>query len=178
MGADEIGRLETMLAELVRRWERYAARDPQVPLPPEKERLILERHLRRLAAEENLSSATRFRLDQLLHRFASYNQLWQRQLRTRELGSAGESRKQPRPNVAAPPPVPTVQDEVAALHARYAEVVRRRGAQPMELERFRAVLSAQRAQLEAQGHVVEGFDVTDVDGQARISARVRRGRKP
>lgn len=175
MGADEIVRLEGMLAELARRWERYVARDPKVPLPPEKERVILERRLREVSREESLSAADQFRLEQLLHRFAAYNQLWQRQLRTREVGVAGEVR--PRPNVPAAPSVPQGQDEVAVLFGRYAELVRRRGAQPLDIERFRTFLAAQRAQLEAKGHVVEGFDVAEVDGQLRIQARVRRGRK-
>lgn len=176
MGGDEIVRLEGMLAELARRWERYVARDPKVPLPPEKERAILERRLRDISREENWSAADRFRLEQLLHRFATYSQLWQRQLRSREVGSGGEVR--PRPNAPVPVSVAKGQDEVATLYGRYAELVQRRGAQPLEMERFRAFLSAQRAQLEAKGHVVEGFDVAEVDGQLRIQARVRRRREP
>ncbi len=176
MGGDEIGQLETALAELARRWERYAARDPKVPIPPERERLELERKLRLLSRQESRTTHEQFRLEQLLHRFASYNQLWQRQLRAREVGEAGPSREPQPPNAPAPPPVPAKEDELTVLHRRYAELVQRRGGQPIALDRFRAAIEAQRARLEGKGQVVEGFEVVEVDGRLRIQARVRRGR--
>jgi|YNPNPStandDraft_1061719.scaffolds.fasta_scaffold13179_4 hypothetical protein len=177
MGGDEIAQLETALAELARRWERYMAHDSQVPIPPERDRLELERRLRLLSRQEGRSTHEQFRLEQLLHRFATYCQLWQRQLRAREVGEAGAIREPQRPNAAVAPSVPAKEDEFAALHRRYAELVQQRGGQPMPLESFRTLLEQQRAQLEGKGQVVEGFNVVEVDGRLRIQARVRRGRK-
>lgn len=177
MGADVVAQLETWLAELARKWERYLARDPQVPLPPERERAALERRLRELSREEKWSASDRFRLDQLLHRFSAHNQLWQRQLRGREVGLRTTAQDRSTPNAPAPPSVGAVKDELAALHRRYAELVGRTGGEAIAVERFRALLEAQRKRLESEGKVVDGFDVVEVGGKVRVQARVRRGRK-
>jgi len=177
MGADLIAQLERWLVELARRWERYLARDPHVPLPPDRERAALERRLRELSREEAWSASDRFRLDQLLHRFSSYSQLWQRQLSSREVGPSAAMHARPVLNAPATLSVPPVKDELASLHTRYAELIGRRGGQAMAADRFRALLDSQKAQLEGKGNVVEGFDVVEVDGQIRVQARVRRGRK-
>src|SRR5512136_195266 len=99
---DLVGQLERRLEELARRWERFFARDRQVPTPPERERTELERQLRELSRSEGRTSAEQFRMEQLLHRFATFNQLWLRQMREREEARTGAAAAARPPNVPAP----------------------------------------------------------------------------
>jgi len=176
VATDVLTQLEHWLVELARKWERYVSRDPQVPLPPERERAALERRLREISRQEMRTVGERFRLEQLLHRFSMFNQLWIKQLRDREVGTARSEVGRAAPNARASLPVPPPRDECAALHAHYAELVGRTGGTPLPLEQFRGALEAQRRSLEQQGAVVEGFDVAEMGGRVRIQARVRRGR--
>ena len=175
---DVVGQLERRLEELARRWERYFARDRQVPTPPEGERADLERRLRELSRHEARSAADQFRLEQLLHRFATYNQMWQRMLRDREEARAGGVPARPAPNERAAGPVPGVSDGYRAVFDRYVDALSKAGRPPaVGFEGFRESLEQQRRQLEAHGTVVEGFDVVDTGAEVRVRARVRRGRQ-
>ncbi len=81
---DHVSQLEHWLEDLTRKWERFFARDPKVPVPPDRERSALERRLREVSRGDPRTTAESFRMEQLLQRFMVYNQLWQRQLRDRE----------------------------------------------------------------------------------------------
>ncbi len=176
VATDVLTQLEHWLVELARKWERYISRDPQVPLPPERERAALERRLKEVSRQEMRTAAERFRVEQLLHRFSTFNQLWIRQLRDREVGTTKAEVGRAAPNARASLAVPPPRDEYSALHAHYAELLGRTGGTPVPVEEFRSALEAQRRQLEQQGAVVEGFDVAEMGGRVRIQARVRRGR--
>ena len=171
----DVGELERWLDDLARRWERYFARDPQVPRPPERERGALERRLRDLSREEVRSTVVQFRLEQLLHRFATYTALWQRQLREQEEArTAGRARKAA--NEAPATAVSQEGDDYLALHERYVGALRASGSDAsVNAERFRQVLEQQRQALEARGAVVEGFEVVTEGSQVKLRARVRRG---
>lgn len=179
MGApDLIGGLERWLVELARKWERFFAGDRQVPVPPERERAALERQLREASRAELPTAAERFRLDQLLHRFAALNQLWQRQVRQREEARQGAAALQRALNDPSPPPVSDTGDEVRSVFQAYVEALGRIGkGAPVGFDRFRDALEQQRRQLEAQGSEVEAFDVTSDGDRVRVRARVRRGRQ-
>ena len=170
---EEASRLERQLEDLARRWERFFSRDRDVPLPPEKERGALESRLLTLSRTETTLAAEHFRVEQLLHRFTTYNALWQRQLREREgqpTGAAGR-----RPNAAAPA---HVRDEVQELWQGFVEAQRRlHGDATVTAERFREALERQRQQLEAQGSNVDGFELVEEGGRVKIRARLRRGRQ-
>jgi hypothetical protein len=172
--ASELGR---WLDELARRWERFFAHDPAVRIPPERERDALERRLRELSRQEAPTPADGFRVQQLLHRFATYNALWQRQLRDREASRKGMTAPPEEINAARRAPVGAVEDEWQRLHATYIAALRAVGsAGTVGLERFRDTLQAQRRALEERGAVVEGFDVVQEGTQVKLRARVRRGR--
>jgi hypothetical protein len=173
-----LGQVEPWIDELARKWERYFARDPKVPLPPERESSALERRLRELSRGDPPTAAERFRLEQLLHRFSLYNTLWRRQLRDREEAREGLRRAalSTQVNAEAPASVPLV-DEYEGLFRRYRAELQKAGrALNVDAGRFREALEAQRQQLEAKGAVVEGFDVVSSNGQVKVLARVRRGR--
>lgn len=171
----DVGQLERWLDDLARRWERYFARDPKVPRPPERERGALERRLRDVSREEIRSTVAQFRLEQLLHRFSTYTALWQRQLREQEEArTASRTRKAANESPAAP--VSQDGDDYRALHERYVGALRASGSDAsVNAERFRQVLEQQRQALEARGAVVEGFEVVTEGSQVKLRARVRRG---
>ena len=175
--AEIVNQLHRWLDELSRKWERYFVHDPKVPVPPERERAALERQLREISRSEFRQTHEQFRLDQLLHRFSTYNMLWQRQLRERE-----EARQAGRPGQAAATNAPvaaavhaTDGDEFQALHARYLKELQASGAQAsINFERFRQTLETQKRMLEERGVTVEGFDVVRDGPKVKLQARVRR----
>jgi hypothetical protein len=175
---DLVGQLDRRLEELARRWERYFARDRHVPTPPEKERAELERRLRELSRYEARSSAEQFRFEQLLHRFATYNQLWQRMLREREEARAEVGGTARPANEKRPATVGKVNDEYRGVFSQYVAALEKTGKRaPVGFEDFQQKLEHQRHQLEARGSVVEGFEVVASDSEVRVRARVRRGRQ-
>lgn len=172
-----MAQLERWLDDLARRWERFVSHDPNVPVPPERERAALERRLRELSRLESLTTGEQFRLDQLLHRFATLTNLWQRQLRDREEARPGATPPRRSLNVA---PLAPVEDPDAAYKALYDSFVAAHqvvGANvSVPYDRFRQSLARQRELLESRGDVFEGFDVTVEKAQVKLKARVRRGR--
>jgi len=175
---DTVARFEQWLEELARKWERFFARDPHVPLPPERERAALERRLKEMSRRESKTSVEQFRLEQLLHRFATYNQLWQRMLREREEARAASGAAARALNAERPAPVPNKGEEYEAVFASYAAALGNQGkAAPVGFGRFREVLEKQRRDLESGGAIVEGFDVVEDGPNVRVRARVRRGRQ-
>lgn len=169
-----VGQLEGFLEQLMRRWERFVARDPQQPVPPERERLRLEQLLREVSREEGRTTLEQFRLEQLQHRFATFSQLWQRQLREREEARRGAAAVGPPPNIAAAGPVHG--DELTTLFATYTAHLRAVGKRPtLDEMAFRRALEGQRRQLEEKGFVVEGFEVSRAGDEVKVRARARRG---
>jgi hypothetical protein len=182
-----LAELERWLTELARKYERYFARDPKVPVPPERERTTLERRLKELSRGEPRNAAEQFKLDALLHRFATFNQLWQRLLREREERGAAAARVEaqtPRPAAATPPnaraaaPVGDSEGEYRRVFATYRDALDRAGRpSSIVFERFRATLEQQRRAAEERGAVVEGFDVVEDASGVKLRARVRRGKQ-
>ena len=171
----DVVQLERWLDDLARRWERYFARDPKVPRPPERERAALERRLRDVSREEIRSTVLQFRLEQLLHRFSTYTALWQRQLREQEEARTARGARKAA-NETPPVAVSPNGDDYRALHERYVGALRASGSDAsVNEERFRQALEQQRQALEARGAVVEGFEVVTEGSQVKLRARVRRG---
>ena len=169
--------LDRWLEELARRFERFFAKDPHVPVPPERERLALERRLRDVSRREASSVAEQFRREQLLHRFSSYNLLWQRLLREREEARGVAASATRAANIQPPPPV-AEKDEFRAVFDTYLAAQRRSGrAGAVGYDRFCQALDLQRRQLVERGAHVEGFEVVEDGSGVKVRARVRRGRQ-
>ena len=170
-----VARLEGLLEQLVRRWERFVSHDPSVPVPPERERARLEQLLREVSREEGRTTAEQFRLEQLQHRFSTLSQLWQRYVRDRE-----EVRRPGAAAVAVPnaaPPAPVHVDEFGALFATYTDELRAVGKRPtLDAAAFRRALEGQRQQLQEKGYEVDGFEVTRSGEEVKVRARARRRR--
>lgn len=149
--------------------------DPKVPTPPERERAALARRLNELSRSEPTSASDRFRMEQLLHRFSTYNSLWMRQLHERETAAAKFGRQDPNAKDAAP--VGSSEDELVSLHARYVELLQATGRKgSVSVERFRKTLEGERNRLQEQGADVEGFEVLQDGDAVRVRARLRRRR--
>ena len=175
---DVVTQLERWLVELARKWERFFAGDRQVPLPPERERAALERRLQELSRNEGRSASEKFRMEQLLHRFATHNQLWQRMLRDREEARVGAGGGRRALNGTGAAVVPEGGREYEGVFSRYVDALRNVGmGAPVEFDAFRRALEQQRQQIEARGATVEGFEVFEDAGSVRVRARVRRGRQ-
>jgi len=150
--------------------------DPKVPIPPDRERAALARRLGELSRSEPVSASDRFRLEQLLHRFSTYNNLWMRQLRERETAAAKFGRQGANARPAAP--VGSPEDDLARLHARYVELLQATGRKgSVSVERFRQTLEGERGRLQQQGAEVEGFEVLQDGDAVRVRARLRRRRQ-
>ncbi len=173
-----VARLERELRDLILEWERFFSRDRR--LPPQKERTDLSRRIRRLFEHGVHGSAAQFRLEQLQHRFNTYNQLWERQLREREEGRRSGVWRRPgarRPDAPAPAAVQGGGSR-AALYDRYVAEMRRLGREvTVDREAFERRVRRQRKQVEQQlGRPVE-LDVVVSDGKVRLAARAVKGEK-
>ncbi len=167
--------MEQWLATLARKWERFFARDRQVPIPPERERAALERRLQEMSRGEGRSTAEQFRLDQLLHRYSTFNQLWQRQLRSLEEVGSGRTAAAAAPDAAAAAPVS--QNGYDEVYTAYCSALSGGGKDAsVNRETFTATLDAQRRKLEEDGAAVDGFEVVREAGKVKVRARVRRRR--
>jgi len=176
--ADLLAQMDRWIDELARKWERFFAHDPQVPVPPERERAALDRRLKELSRQEARTAAEQFRIEQVLHRFTTYSALWQRQLREREEARKAAAVASRTPNVPPPAAVPTSGNDYRRLHTSYLAALRRSGKDAeVTFESFRRTLEAQRRALAQRGAAVEEFEVVEESGQVKVRARVRRGRK-
>ena len=175
---DLVAQLERWLVELARKWERFFVGDRQVPLPPERERAALERRLQELSRSEAAAVSERFRMEQLLHRFSTYNQLWLRMLRDREEARVSVGGARRALNEIPASSVPEGVVEYDRVFARYVDALKNVGkGAPVGFDRFSQALKEQRRQLESRGAVVEGFEVVEEGDKVRVRARVRRGRQ-
>ncbi len=162
--------LEKKLDLLARKWERYFAGDREVPIPPERERNALAHQLQVLSRQEGLPTAVRFRLDGLLHRFATYNQLWDRQLRAKvEARRASDALASASVNEG---------DEMDRLYREYVEASARAGTKPaFDREALRRLLEDQRRRLEQEGYEVTGFAVVTKESGVSLRAKARKKRE-
>jgi len=169
--------LERELGELILQWERFFSGDRRQP--PQLDRERLTRKMRLLAERGARSRSVQFRFEQLQHRFAVYNALWDRQLREREEGRrTGAVRKILRPGPNAAPAGPVQQSgDGNGLYDRYV-AARAALGQEMTLgkEQFEAQLERQRKLAESKLGGPVSFDVV-VDGdKVKIAAKAVKGR--
>jgi hypothetical protein len=174
---EQLHTLEGALRKLILDWERFFAGD--IKVPPHADRDRLGRRLRTLTEHPSTRRVEQFRLEQLQHKFMTYCQLWERQLREREEGRRG-SGVQPavRPTVSPPnkQSSSSVSERGDSLFERYSSA-RQRAGESMKLDReaFDRQIARQREQLEKKLGKKVRFDVI-VDGKrVKLSARPVRG---
>lgn len=142
------------------------------------------------------NTAERFRFQGLQSRFSAFCELWERNLKSRELGRPGARGRSPSeppmsgapaappvPRAAgeeeAPPPRPGVMslrdpvaeaDKIRALHERLNALRRQAGEGDVSFERFQEVVLAQVSKLGKDGAEV-AFKVSVKDGRVAFTAK-------
>jgi hypothetical protein len=130
---------------------------------PEVQRAAFTKELARHRAGQNLSSAERFRLQQLQQRLTSYARLWDRSLRQMESGTF--RRKTSRAKAAAAPPR---NDPDQATYEAFERGCIEAGTEPPERQKFLRQLASKRRALEAKHGVAVRFEVAQKDGQPSL----------
>ena len=176
-----ITQLERDLRELIKRWDRFFS--GELPVPPIREKNVLNRRLRQLGEGGFRRSADQFRIDQLQHRFMSYATNWERMLREREEGvrryipGRGSARSIPPPpaasgrtNAQASPSVN--EDELQGLFGRWKEAKEGLGQKVgVDASAFEAQIETQRRQLEKKFGQPVKFEVKVESGRVKLTAR-------
>jgi hypothetical protein len=159
----------------------------RLPRPPNETRARVEALLKRLDRAPFEQVAQRFRLQSLQSRYATFAELWDRNLRTREEGRGGR-----RTGPAAPPAAPpqrvidrvvhdaSIRDpraETDRLHVLYdalSEARREAGESSVPFGRFEQIVVEQVAQMREEGAGEVAFRVAVKNGKARLTARATR----
>ncbi len=172
-----VTQLERELRELILEWERFFSGDRRQPPHLDRERLT--RKIRVLAEHGARSRSVQFRFEQLQHRFATYNGLWERQLREREEGRRiGAVRKieRPQPNATRPGPVKqggngeSLYDRYVAARAALGQEIK------LSKEQFETQLEGQRRLAESKLGGPVFFEVVVDGSKVKIAARAAKGR--
>lgn len=176
--AAKVAQLEGELQELILEWERFFSGDRRQP--PQLDRERLARKIRILAEHGARNRSVQFRFEQLQHRFAVYNGLWERQLREREEGRrAGTVRKiQRTPPNAAPAAAVNRGGNGAVLYDRYVAARQALGQEvKLAKEEFEVQLERQRRVAESKLGGPVSFDIVVDGSKVKIAARAAKGRQ-
>ena len=157
----DIDGLQRRLEELRRAFDRFFQGLDRVV--PQADRAAFTRDLARHRAGRNMTSAERFRLQQLQQRLTSYARLWDRTLRQIENGTF--RRRTARPKAAAPPPS---RDPDASTFEDFKRGCIEAGTEPPNRSDFMEKLAGKRSALEAKHGVAIRFEVAQKDGRPSL----------
>jgi hypothetical protein len=190
---EDLDQLATSIRQLQARWDMYFSGVEK--RPPNEAHARVEKVIREYDRSVIRNNADRFRLQGLVSRFNTLNELWQKRLRAREEGRAfGLHGRQaavapappPRPEPEAPPRpggsggefrVGDAERDGAAVRALYDRFVEERqrtgeGAAPA-YESFRELIGKQTAKiLGAKGARAVDFRLDTKDGRVALKAKV------
>jgi hypothetical protein len=158
-------------------------------------RARVEALVKRYDRQQIQNTAERFRFQGLQSRFSAFCELWERNLKSRELGRPGSRGRSPAdppvPSTAVAPPGPRVaadastppspvvmslrdpvveSEKVRALHEQLNAARRRAGEGDVPFERFEEVVRAQVSKLGRDGGEV-AFKVSVREGRVAFTAR-------
>ena len=194
---EDLDRLDVAIRQLQVKWDLFfngAEKKPPADLQSQVEALV-----RRYANTEIRNNGERFRYQSLSARFSSFNELWQKRLRSREEGKAfgvhglrADQLPPPPPPAApvrtaaagapggAPPGEIRVSDPshdttaVRALYERFVEERRRAGeTRAPAFESFRDLIGKQTSRIRAEkGAQAVDFRLETKDGKVSLKARI------
>ena len=192
--SEDIDRLDTAIRQLLVKWDMFFAGTERKP--PSELQAQVEALVRRHANVEIRNNGERFRYHNLVARYATFNELWQKRLRAREEGRVfglhGLRAEQVRPVPSAPtstPPRPPdgapsgefrVTDasrDGGAVRALYESFVAERqrsgeGAAP-SFESFSLLIAQQTDRIRAdKGARAVDFRLESKHGRVSLKARV------
>jgi hypothetical protein len=187
--ARELEVLEAELKRLEAEYNMFFA--GRLPRPPWETRGRVNALVKRLDRTHLHNYGDRFRFSTLQARFASFIDLWDRGLRSREEGRPGPF-AHPRPPTEAPPPRPqdrilcvtSVRDplrEIDKLHTLYDSLVEARretGQDAVPFHKFVELVRQQMGSLTQKGTEEVAFRVAMKDGKVAFTARALRGIAP
>ena len=190
---EDLDQLATSIRQLQARWDMYFSGVEK--RPPNEAHARVEKVIREYDRSVIRNNADRFRLQGLVSRFNTLNELWQKRLRAREEGrafglhgrhAAVAPAPPPRPEPEAPPRpggsggefrVGDAERDGAAVRALYDRFVEERqrtgeGAAPA-YESFRELIGKQTAKiLGAKGARAVDFRLDTKDGRVALKAKV------
>jgi hypothetical protein len=191
--SDDLEHLATSIRQLQARWDMYFSGVER--RPPNEVHARVEKLIREYDRSVIRNNADRFRLQGLVSRFNTLNELWQKRLRAREEGRAFgfHGRRAEAAEAAAPPPpepsgrsrpggpgefrVGDAERDDAAVRALYDRFVEERqrvgeGAAPA-YENFRQLIGKQTARiLGDKGARAVDFRLDTKDGKVALKAKV------
>jgi hypothetical protein len=191
----ELQTLEAELKRLEAEYNQFFA--GRLPRPPWEQRTRVETMMKRFDRMHIQNTGERFKFQTIQSRWASFNELWERQLKAQELGrrpgvSRGATAKSaPVPTAAASPePVspaepdpprdrvvtvtsisdPAAQDDrLQSLYQQLTAARREVGEKPLDYQRFTAVVQAQVKKLGEGGREV-AFRLQVKEGRVTLTA--------
>ena len=174
----------------------FLGRTPKLPW---ETRSRIENTIKQYDRLQIQNTAERFRFQGLQMKFSAFCELWERNLKQRELGRPGPQRPRisdsgsspaappvSRRDAAAAPPPPAAggrpswvsrrdpeaeADKVRALYDQFSELRRKKGEPEVPYERFQGVVQAQVSKLGRDGADVT-FRVGEKDGRVTFTAKV------
>lgn len=187
--------LEAELKRLEAEYNQFFA--GRLPRLPWDQRTRVEAMMKRFDRMHIQNTGDRFRFQTIQSRWASFNELWERQLKAQETGrrsaplrggarTASKPTSSPAP-AAAPPSPPaakprpidqtvtgisdpgTQADRLAALYEQLTAARREAGEKPVAFDRFTAVVQAQVKKLGEGGKEV-AFRVSVKEGRVTLTA--------
>jgi hypothetical protein len=193
--SEDLDRLDTTIRQLQVKWDLFFI--GQEKKPPSDLQAQVEQLIRRYANSEIRNNGERFRYQSLSARYTTFNELWQKRLRSREEGKAFgvhglRAEQLPPPKAPAPRSAPGAQrpgpapgeirvgdtsrdeDAVQQLYNRFVEERLRAGeAHAPVFENFRDLIRQQTERIRAEkgAHAVD-FRLETRDGKVSLKARI------
>ncbi len=162
----------------------------RLPRPPWETRRRVETIIKRWDRGHIETGVDRFRFSTLQARYATFADLWDREMRAREEGRAGPFSRRP-PPAAAVPPVPAAEalppapmrtsfsftdplkemDKLESLYEKVMDARREAGGNAVPFHKFSDLVRGQVKKLRDSGYASVTFQVTEEHGQVSLTAK-------
>ena len=160
----------------------------RLPRPPWETRRRVETIIRRWDRGHIETGVDRFRFSTLQARYATFADLWDREMRAREEGRAGPFSRRPPPAAEALTPVPPERtgpkrssfsftdpmaemDKLESLYEKLMDARRAAGSNTVPFDKFTNLVRGQVKKLRDSGYTNVTFQVTEEHGQVSLTAR-------
>ncbi len=166
----------------------------RLPRPPWETRRRVETIIRRWDRGHIETGVDRFRFSTLQARYATFADLWDREMRAREEGRAGPFSRRPPPAAAVLPPVPAGEalppgraapkrtsfsftdplkemDKLESLYEKVMDARREAGGNAVPFHKFADLVRGQVKKLRDSGYASVTFQVTEEHGQVSLTAK-------
>ena len=161
----------------------------RLPRPPWETRRRVETIIKRWDRGHIETGVDRFRFSTLQARYATFADLWDREMRAREEGRAGPFSRRP-PPAAGVPPAPAAElrpepkrssfsftdplremDKLESMYEKLMDARRDTGGNTVPFHKFANLVRGQVKKLRDNGYSSVTFQVTEEHGQVSLTAR-------